>query len=303
MKKYIIILSVFILCITTITGCSKKQTHKNKKNPSMINVVVLENFWSSIASQLTNSSTNIHIHTIINKSNIDPHDYQPTTKDASLISNSQYIIMNGYNYDSWVLKILKLKNKNKMPGILDISKATNAEPKGNPHIWYSEKIVNQAIDKITNDYITLDPKNEITYNQLHDKLKNTTLQEYHNTVNDIKNKYANTPIGGSESIVRILANTLNLNLITPDSFLNAITEESDVSQSDNNTTMNQIKTHQIRIYIYNSQNKNNIIDKQIQACKENNIPIVTITETLLPNNATFQDWQLKQLQQIKSALL
>jgi zinc/manganese transport system substrate-binding protein len=32
------------------------------------------------------------------------------------------------------------------------------------------------------------------------------------------------------------------------------------------------------------------------------IPVTTITETLSPANATFQDWQSKQLQALASAL-
>ena len=49
---------------------------------------------------------------------------------------------------------------------------------------------------------------------------------------DIKAKYAGTPIGASESIVSPLADALGLNMLTPYSFLKAISEGTDPTAAD-----------------------------------------------------------------------
>jgi zinc/manganese transport system substrate-binding protein len=64
----------------------------------------------------------------------------------------------------------------------------------------------------------------------------------------------------------------------------------------------QINQKQIKILVYNEQNTPGNVQSLINKAKANGIPIVTITETLSPSNATYQDWQSRQLQNIANAL-
>ena len=54
------------------------------------------------------------------------------------------------------------------------------------------------------------------------------------TIAAIRAKYSGTPVGASESIFAMLAPALGLNLITPQAFLKAISEGTDVSAADKN---------------------------------------------------------------------
>jgi zinc/manganese transport system substrate-binding protein len=40
----------------------------------------------------------------------------------------------------------------------------------------------------------------------------------------------------------------------------------------------------------------------VTAAKDHGIPVATVTETLVPATASFQDWQVGQLQGIEQAL-
>jgi zinc/manganese transport system substrate-binding protein len=111
-----------------------------------------------------------------------------------------------------------------------------------------------------------------------------------------------TPVGASESIFSMLAPSLGLNLITPSSFLKAISEGTDVSAADKATIDNQIKHHLIKAYIYNSQNTTPDVQAQLAECKAENIPTATITETLVLPTTSYQDWQTRQLDGIAAAL-
>jgi len=93
-----------------------------------------------------------------------------------------------------------------------------------------------------------------------------------------------------------------LKLITPYSFLKAISEGTEVTAADKLTIDRQIRNHLIKIYVYNSQNATPDVRAQVNAAKAAGIPVTTVTETLDPATATFQDWQVKQLQGIEAAL-
>jgi zinc/manganese transport system substrate-binding protein len=91
-------------------------------------------------------------------------------------------------------------------------------------------------------------------------------------------------------------------LRTPPPFLTAISEGTDPTAADKATIDQQIAGRQIKMYVYNSQNATPDIQRQVDAARAQNIPVTTITETLTPAGASFQDWQVAQLQSLKSAL-
>ena len=98
------------------------------------------------------------------------------------------------------------------------------------------------------------------------------------------------------------APALGLNLLTPAGFLTAISERTDPSAADKATIDNQIKTRQLKVYVYNSQNATPDVQAQVNEAKAAAIPVTTITETLTPAGATFQDWQVAQLNALQQAL-
>ena len=128
------------------------------------------------------------------------------------------------------------------------------------------------------------------------------LQRYHQLIASIKATYQGTPVGATESIFSYLAPSLGLKLITPDSYLNAVSEGQDISATDIATVNQQISQKLIKVLIYNSQNTPPNIQSLIDLTKSNNIPVATITETLTPATASFQDWQSAQLEGIQKAL-
>jgi zinc/manganese transport system substrate-binding protein len=54
--------------------------------------------------------------------------------------------------------------------------------------------------------------------------------------------------------------------------------------------------------VYNSQNATPDVQAQVNEAKAAGIPVTTITETLTPAGASFQDWQVAQLTALKQAL-
>ena len=56
------------------------------------------------------------------------------------------------------------------------------------------------------------------------------------------------------------------------------------------------------MWVYNSQNSTPDVKRITDAARKRHIPVTTITETLSPASASFQDWQAAQLEALAAAL-
>src|SRR5207245_2849713 len=128
------------------------------------------------------------------------------------------------------------------------------------------------------------------------------LKRYNDLRASIREQYLGTPVGASESIFAPLAQDLGLRMLTPDPFLNAISEGTDPSAQDKSTAAKQIAGKQIKVFVYNSQNSTPDVAALVEKSKKAGIPVTTVTETLVPKGAAFQDWQANQLQALAQAL-
>ena len=155
---------------------------------------------------------------------------------------------------------------------------------------------------ITAAYKQADPADAGYFDQQRKQFLDQGLAKYHSLIADIKGKYAGTPVGASESIFAPLSDALALNLITPPDFLKAISEGTDPSPADKATVDQQIATKAIKVYVFNSQNSTPDVQAQADAARAQGIPVATVTETLAPANASFQDWQSAQLSGLADAL-
>lgn len=263
-----------------------------------IEVVAAENFWGSIARQLGGSR--VHVTSIVTNPNADPHSYEPTARDARELATAQLVVENGIGYDPWVPKLLAADGGN--PTILDVGHLLGVPDGGNPHRWYSPTDVQIVIRQLVVDYRRLDPNDAKYFASRRIWFTTVALRRYDATLAAIRTRFEGTPVGASESIFAMLAPALGLDLITPPAFLTAISEGTDVSAADKETIDRQIRTRQIKIYVYNSQNVTPDVKAQLELVKTEHIPSAMITETLTPPTASYQAWQTKELLGIQAAL-
>jgi len=295
-------LTLFLFAVALVLGtavaCSAN-TSSSGASGSTVRVVAAENFWGSIAMQLGGSK--VTVTSIVVNPNTDPHGYEATPKDGRSIAAAQYVIYNGAGYDPWAAKLVG-SNPTRNRRILDVGNLVGARAGDNPHRWYSPGDVQKVIDQITSDYKQIDAQDAGYFDQQRADFNAGGLQRYNGLIEQIKQRYAGVPVGASESIFTPLAQALGLNLVTPELFLDAIGEGSDPAAADKATVDQQIKRKQIKVFIFNSQNSTPDIKNLVDEAKANGIPVVSITETLAPANATFQDWQSNQLQSLADAL-
>ena len=264
-----------------------------------IHVVAAENFWGSLAAQL--GGNKVSVSAIISNPNTDPHDYEATPGDARAMADARYVVFNGFGYDPWVQRLLDA-NGSSGQTTLSVQKLLGLQDDDNPHRWFSPDDVARVVDQITADYKAIDPPDSAYFDQQKSDLQTSGFKQYNELVATIRQSYAGTPIGATESIVSPLADSLGLKVLTPTAFLNAISEGGDPTAQDKATFDQQIASKQISVLVFNTQNATPDVQRLVDAANANGIPVVAVTETLVPADARFQDWQSKQLQALADAL-
>jgi zinc/manganese transport system substrate-binding protein len=286
-------------------ACSSKAPQSPSSSSSSgapaakLQVVATINAWGSIASQL--GGDRIQETSIITNPDTDPHSYEPSAADARTVGGAAVVVENGIGYDAWADKIMA-SNPNPQRTVLNVGQIVGVPEDGNPHQWYAPDSVSKVIDAITAQYKKSDPNDAAYFDQQHDQFVKQGLAKYHSLIADIKAKYTGTPVGASESIFTPLSDALGLKLITPAEFLKDTSEGTDPSPADKATIDQQIATKAMKVYVFNSQNSSPDVQAQVDAAKNQNIPVTTVTETLSPASATFQDWQSTQLSGLQDAL-
>lgn len=303
-RWWIVSAAVVMLAVGVTSGCSTSGNSSTSSGSGsgsgkVIQVAASINAWGSILSQLGGS--HVKATSIITNPDTDPHDYEPTPANGKIIANSQLFVTNGIGYDSWATKSLAA-SPDSARMVINVGDLVGIDDGGNPHRWYSPTDVNKVADTITADLKKLDPANAKYFDAQRQKFATVGLKSYNQLITDIQTKYAGTPVGASESIFAPLADALKLNLITPPTFLKAISEGTDPSPSDLSTINSQISDKKIKVYVFNSQNSTPDVAAQVKAAKAAGIPVSEVTETLSPASATFQEWQSSQLQALEAAL-
>ena len=264
----------------------------------VVRVVAGENFWGSIAAQLGGSHA--AVISIVADPNADPHEYESSTADARAFAQANYVILNGAGYDTWGQKLL---DANPVTGrkVFTVADLLGKKEGDNPHFWYNPDDVERVANQMTADFKALDPADATYFSQQRTAFENA-LEQYHTLISEIARQFGGQKVGATEDIFVYLSNALGLDVISPPAFMQAVAEGNDPPAAAVAQFQEQIRQKQITVFIYNVQTITAVTTNLKQLALQEHIPVVGITETIQPPDATFQDWQDAQLLALQNAL-
>jgi zinc/manganese transport system substrate-binding protein len=264
-----------------------------------VRVVAAENFWGSIARQLGGSHA--QVTSIIANPAQDPHAYEPTAGDARAVATAQLAVVNGIGYDPWATRLLSADSSAGRV-VVNVGAVVRLHQGDNPHRWYDPADVDQVAAAITRALQRLDRSHAAAYAHQLNTFEARKLGRYHALIAAINHRYAGVAVGASESILAPLAKALGLRLLTPPSFLRAISEGTELTAQETATAETQITARKVKLWVYNAQNGTPEIQRLTSLARSERIPVVTVTETLSPRSDSFEQWQVAQLQRLAAAL-
>lgn len=286
--------------LVLLSGCNRSGPAPSAAGSAgKLQVIAAENFWGSIAAQLAGDEA--HVQSIIVNPGTDPHSYQPSARDARAIAGASMAIVNGVGYDDWAEQLLRASP---LPGraVLDVGALLRLPAGANPHRWYFPADVLAVARQITRDYARLDPRHGVYFARRLSDFETVGLARYNELRSEIRARYSGVAVGYSESIFQGLGEDLGLKLLTPYSFVKAIAEGTDVTAADKQAVDAQARRREIDVWVYNSQNVTPDVQRVNELAREQRIPIATVTETLSPPSASFEQWQVSELEALLHAL-
>ena len=205
MKKKIILSTLCIFLVIVLLGCKNSdltQSVDSSEN-SKINVTVsfypLKEFTEAIGKDKVSI-------TCLIPSGMEPHDYEPKTKDFEKLIKSDLFVYNGFGLEHWVdtvtnsIKEEKVKILDSSSGVeaLSIHAYDNSQDVKeddldgiDPHIWLSLKQAQVQCENIKNALIEIDEENKDFYESNFESYKGeleALYNEYEAKLANVSNK-------------------------------------------------------------------------------------------------------------------
>ena len=187
MKKKII--SSILAAITSLmligcgAGSNNSQTttkEDDKKVNIMVSIYPLKEFADKIAGDKAEVSCMV-------PDNMEPHDYEPKTKDFESLVKSDAFIYNGLGLESWVDQVNSVIGDKDIL-IVDSSEGIDVRKEDDvvdPHCWLSLKESQKQAENIKNTLVKVDEKNKDYYQENYDQF----ISELESLYNDYKIKF------------------------------------------------------------------------------------------------------------------
>ena len=264
-----------------------------------VNVVASTNVWADIAKQV--GGGHVNVTSIMSDPNADPHEFEADAKTAAALSKAQFVIENGLGYDDFMDKLLAA-SPNSSRVVLNAADVMQiAGPDANPHIWYEIAKIPAVASGIADQLGKIDPSDAATFTA-NAKTFNDSLAPINAAIANIKAKYPGAPVGYTERVPGYLVEAAGLKLATPASFAQSIEDGNDPSPADNAAMDSALTDKKIKVLLYNGQVTSPATDAVKQRAQQSGVPVVGVTETLPPTDKDFQDWQLRQINELTTAL-
>lgn len=268
------------------TACANKKEAASQSDK--ISIVTTTNVYSDIAKNIVGKYGTATA--IIDKSSVDPHDFDPTTADAKKLTKANIIVANGLGYDSWMNKLAKSVNKKPVLVGEDLMGLKNGD---NPHIWYNLNMPTKYVDYLVKRLSKLDKKHAAYFK--------ANGKKYLAKVDKIKklvktDKSNKKPVFVSEPVFDYALKEAGYK-IGDKEFEEAIENGTDPSPKMINKMNTDIKEKKIAFFVNNTQASSSTVKSFVKLAKKNGVPVLNVRETI-PNHITYLTWMKENYQNL-----
>lgn len=271
--------SVGMLASVAACGSGRSSSEKN----GTIEVVASVNQWGTVAKTL--GGGNVNVTSIINSTNVDAHDYEPTTSDIAKLQKAQVIIVNGAGYDAWAVKAAQSAKAT----VVNAAEVGGVKDGDNPHVWFSADVRKAVAQAITEAYEQADAAKKSDFDKLHDQWKSEE-NNVESKIAEVKQKSDGLAYAATESVASYLAEDMGLTDATPSGYARAIANESEPTPTDIKQFTDALKSGEIKLLIVNTQEESELTSKITDAAKSASVPMVELTEQMPERYDSLTAW-------------
>lgn len=267
--------------LASVAACGSGQSTSEKNG--IIEVAASVNQWGTVAKAL--GGDNVNVTSIINSTNVDAHDYEPTTSDIAKLQKAQVIIVNGAGYDAWAVKAAQTANAT----IVNAAEVGGVNDGENPHVWFSADVRKAVAQAITEAYEQADAAKKNDFDKMNDQW---TAEENNveSKIAEVKQKTDGLAYAATESVASYLAEDMGLADATPSGYARATANESEPTPTDIKQFTDALKAGEIKLLVVNTQEESELTGKITDAAKSVEVPMVELTEQMPEQYDSLTAW-------------
>ncbi|WP_372791461.1 metal ABC transporter solute-binding protein [Lentilactobacillus sp. SPB1-3] len=290
-----LIVALFSLMLL-IAGCSS--TSGNNPKTGKINVVTTTDFYGEVAKAVAGNKGNVT--EIINKPDVDPHDYTPTTNDGKAVATANVVIANGIGYDNWMDNLVK--NNSNAKYIQVGENLLNKKNGDNPHVWYKPETMPKLANELAKRFGKLQPKNKDYFTKNAKKYIESLkpIDKKIANLNKLAEKSKTKQVYVSEPVFDYALESAGFK-VGNKTFEDDTENGVDQSPSTIDAMQKGIKNHRIAFFVLNKQADSKTVNNMVALAKKSDVPVLSITETL-PAGKDYQTWMISQYNQLEKIL-
>jgi zinc/manganese transport system substrate-binding protein len=289
------LLGAGVLVGTVIAGCSA-----GANSSGVINAVGAENEYANVLAQV--GGRYVHVSSILNNPNTDPHTFEASTSVAREVSNAQLIVQNGVGYDSFMNDIESASPNSSRKVIVAQNVLRLPDSTPNPHLWYSPKTMPAVAKVMASDLAALDPSHRAYFRA---KLQafDASLQPWFNAIAEFKSQFPHTSVATTEPVADYLLTAMGMRNLTPFVFQADIMNGVDPAPQDISLEKGFFSKRAVKLFCYNQQVVDSLTTSIRQAAQSASVPVVGVYETMPTPGYDYQSWMLAEVSAIKAAVV
>lgn len=290
MRRYWIGVGALISALLVVLILSCLPLKQNSQVQKPIQVVTSLNFYGEVAQQVAGKYG--QVTSVINSSSVDPHDYQPSTRQAQEMGRANLVIQNGLGYDQWLTKLARANGKKDLITI-DVGRQVAGKKTGdNEHVWYQPTTMKKLAWRLADQYSQMDPQHADYYHH-RARAYVKSFQPLDKEINRVKHGVGQQrDVAVSEPVFDYALANLGYRVVD-NHFAKAIEDGNDPSPQDIRNLQEAIRNHQIAFLVENAQADDHVVNNLVKLAHQYHVPVLKVTEAK-PNGKNYQQWMFDQ---------
>jgi zinc/manganese transport system substrate-binding protein len=259
-------------------------------------IVAAENFYGDVARQI--GGADVRVTSILSNPDEDPHLFEASPSVARAVSGARIVVYSGIDYDPWMATLLKAA-RGADRQVIVVADLAGRKTGDNPHIWYDTATMRayaQALDAALGQ---ADPAHKPAYDTRTAQFLRS-IAPIEAKIATLRQRLAGTPVTATEPVFGYMFAALGMD-VRNQSFQLAVMNNTEPSASDVAAFETDLKTHAVKLLVYNAQASDPIAVRMERLAKQAHIPVVGASETEPPGR-TWQAWMTEELNAVDRAL-
>ena len=261
-----------------------------------ITLVAAENFYGDVAQQIGGPA--VRVTSILSNPDQDPHLFEASPSVARSLAAARIVVYSGIDYDPWMERLLGASRSSHRRAIA-VAPLAARKTGDNPHVWYDTETMLAYAAVLTEALAAEDPANAAGFRQRLAQFQ-ASMQPIQARIGALRDRLAGTPVTATEPIFGYMFDALGMRSRNQ-SFQLAVMNNTEPSASDVAAFEDDLKTHQVKLLVYNSQATDPTAARMEKIAKAAGVPVLGATETE-PPGTSYQAWMTGALDAVDRAL-